>query len=327
MVRGSYFSLCLLPGNHTFVKACLENILIYWNLSKDLIQTSSYSSAQCEESVLSSDCHAYLLVFVSVRSRSRGLWRSPRLWPMTWTSTFSLSETLAKERLKSAESAPMPSFRWLSSWPTTGWDVCWILDNSILRILHWLHIWYTMHSFECNGFRSGGTSAWRMRRPWLVCSGRAGPRRFVPAAMRAVPSSERWKTERWELKKKQNYDLFSLNEPLVSVPSQPADVCRRLFRGASEKHQQLYRMAMTGAGIDRHLFCLYVVSKYLGLESPFLKEVSWLFPLLNLVFPNILKVELKLKMLTTWWFLGAVWAMEAVHQSDFHPAGGAVWFG
>uniref|UniRef100_A0A673ATA1 Carnitine O-palmitoyltransferase 1, liver isoform-like n=1 Tax=Sphaeramia orbicularis TaxID=375764 RepID=A0A673ATA1_9TELE len=49
--------------------------------------------------------------------------------------------------------------------------------------------------------------------------------------------------------------------------------CRRLFRAASEKHQQLYRMAMTGAGIDRHLFCLYVVSKYLGEESPFLKEV------------------------------------------------------
>uniref|UniRef100_UPI003AB041B4 carnitine O-palmitoyltransferase 1, liver isoform-like isoform X2 n=1 Tax=Centroberyx gerrardi TaxID=166262 RepID=UPI003AB041B4 len=52
-----------------------------------------------------------------------------------------------------------------------------------------------------------------------------------------------------------------------------ADVCRRLFRAASEKHQNLYRMAMTGAGIDRHLFCLYVVSKYLGVESPFLKEV------------------------------------------------------
>ncbi|XP_041830596.1 carnitine O-palmitoyltransferase 1, liver isoform-like isoform X2 [Melanotaenia boesemani] len=52
-----------------------------------------------------------------------------------------------------------------------------------------------------------------------------------------------------------------------------ADVCRRLCRAASDKHQQLYRMAMTGAGIDRHLFCLYVVSKYLGVESPFLKEV------------------------------------------------------
>uniref|UniRef100_A0A8C6V652 carnitine O-palmitoyltransferase n=1 Tax=Neogobius melanostomus TaxID=47308 RepID=A0A8C6V652_9GOBI len=47
----------------------------------------------------------------------------------------------------------------------------------------------------------------------------------------------------------------------------------RLLRLASEGHQNLYRMAMTGAGIDRHLFCLYVVSKYLGVDSPFLKEV------------------------------------------------------
>ncbi|XP_060884043.1 carnitine O-palmitoyltransferase 1, liver isoform-like isoform X1 [Labrus mixtus] len=54
---------------------------------------------------------------------------------------------------------------------------------------------------------------------------------------------------------------------------EPADVCRRLFRAASEKHQNLYRMAMTGGGIDRHLFCLFIVSKYLGVESPFLKEV------------------------------------------------------
>ncbi|XP_059180476.1 carnitine O-palmitoyltransferase 1, liver isoform-like isoform X2 [Centropristis striata] len=52
------------------------------------------------------------------------------------------------------------------------------------------------------------------------------------------------------------------------------DVCRRLFQEATEKHQNLYRLAMTGAGIDRHLFCLYVVSKYLGVESPFLKEMQ-----------------------------------------------------
>lgn len=30
---------------------------------------------------------------------------------------------------------------------------------------------------------------------------------------------------------------------------------------------------MCGKGIDRHLFCLYVVSKYLEVESPFLHEV------------------------------------------------------
>ena len=35
---------------------------------------------------------------------------------------------------------------------------------------------------------------------------------------------------------------------------------------------------MTGQGIDRHLFCLYVMSKYLKIESPFLNKVlseSW----------------------------------------------------
>ena len=31
--------------------------------------------------------------------------------------------------------------------------------------------------------------------------------------------------------------------------------------------------AMTGKGVDRHLFCLYVVSKYLELDSPFLKVI------------------------------------------------------
>ncbi|MFT7798131.1 carnitine O-palmitoyltransferase 1, liver isoform-like isoform X1 [Arapaima gigas] len=49
--------------------------------------------------------------------------------------------------------------------------------------------------------------------------------------------------------------------------------CRQLFRVAAEKHQLLYRLAMTGTGVDRHLFCLYVVSQYLGVESPFLSKV------------------------------------------------------
>lgn len=46
-----------------------------------------------------------------------------------------------------------------------------------------------------------------------------------------------------------------------------------LLRKACEHHQQQYRDAMTGKGIDRHIFCLYVISKYLEVESPFLKEV------------------------------------------------------
>ncbi|XP_074854032.1 carnitine O-palmitoyltransferase 1, liver isoform isoform X2 [Carettochelys insculpta] len=56
-------------------------------------------------------------------------------------------------------------------------------------------------------------------------------------------------------------------------PNQSNEKRRKLLRIAAAKHQLLYRLAMTGAGIDRHLFCLYVVSKYLGVESPFLKEV------------------------------------------------------
>ncbi|XP_072291402.1 carnitine O-palmitoyltransferase 1, muscle isoform [Eucyclogobius newberryi] len=46
-----------------------------------------------------------------------------------------------------------------------------------------------------------------------------------------------------------------------------------LFKKAADKHQNMYRLAMTGAGIDRHLFCLYIVSKYYGINSPFLKQV------------------------------------------------------
>uniref|UniRef100_A0A8C7XRK1 Carnitine palmitoyltransferase 1A2b n=1 Tax=Oryzias sinensis TaxID=183150 RepID=A0A8C7XRK1_9TELE len=63
------------------------------------------------------------------------------------------------------------------------------------------------------------------------------------------------------------------NQSCAFVKALEGGECKRLFRQASEKHQNLYRMAMTGAGIDRHLFCLYVVSKYLGVDSPFLKEV------------------------------------------------------
>ncbi|XP_077177401.1 carnitine O-palmitoyltransferase 1, liver isoform isoform X1 [Paroedura picta] len=62
----------------------------------------------------------------------------------------------------------------------------------------------------------------------------------------------------------------------VQAMDDPAESTEKkcaLFKDAAAKHQLLYRLAMTGAGIDRHLFCLYVVSKYLAVESPFLKEV------------------------------------------------------
>ncbi|XP_026294635.1 carnitine O-palmitoyltransferase 1, liver isoform isoform X4 [Apis mellifera] len=47
----------------------------------------------------------------------------------------------------------------------------------------------------------------------------------------------------------------------------------KLLMTAAKQHQKGYQDAMCGKGIDRHLFCLYVVSKYLEVDSPFLKEV------------------------------------------------------
>lgn len=52
----------------------------------------------------------------------------------------------------------------------------------------------------------------------------------------------------------------------------------KLLQEACKQHQKGYLEAMTGKGVDRHLFCLYVVSKYLEVDSPFLKSVfseSW----------------------------------------------------
>lgn len=61
--------------------------------------------------------------------------------------------------------------------------------------------------------------------------------------------------------------------PFICSPSIQREERLKLLKQAAENHQNLYRLAMTGQGIDRHLFCLYVVSKYLGEDSPFLKEV------------------------------------------------------
>ena len=47
----------------------------------------------------------------------------------------------------------------------------------------------------------------------------------------------------------------------------------QLLNEACKRHQTGYQDAMCGRGIDRHLFCLYVVSKYLEVDSPFLKEI------------------------------------------------------
>ena len=61
--------------------------------------------------------------------------------------------------------------------------------------------------------------------------------------------------------------------PSFSLTSVQKEEKLKKLRQAAAYHTDLTRDAMAGKGVDRHLFCLYVVSKYLGLESPFLKEV------------------------------------------------------
>ncbi|XP_015448137.1 carnitine O-palmitoyltransferase 1, brain isoform isoform X2 [Pteropus alecto] len=49
--------------------------------------------------------------------------------------------------------------------------------------------------------------------------------------------------------------------------------CLALLRLAVDKHQALLKAAMSGQGVDRHLFALYIVSQFLHLQSPFLDQV------------------------------------------------------
>ncbi|XP_013780148.1 carnitine O-palmitoyltransferase 1, liver isoform-like [Limulus polyphemus] len=60
----------------------------------------------------------------------------------------------------------------------------------------------------------------------------------------------------------------AMEDPLCSTEEK-----RSLLRRACAQHQTAYQDSMCGKGIDRHLFCLYVVSKYLEVDSPFLREV------------------------------------------------------
>jgi len=60
----------------------------------------------------------------------------------------------------------------------------------------------------------------------------------------------------------------SMDDPTISKTERI-----KLLRHACDYHQQQYRDAMSGKGIDRHLFCLYVLSKYFNMESPFLQQV------------------------------------------------------
>lgn len=47
-----------------------------------------------------------------------------------------------------------------------------------------------------------------------------------------------------------------------------------LFRVAVDKHRALLKAAMSGQGTDRHLFALYIMSRFLHMPSPFLTQVQ-----------------------------------------------------
>ncbi|PIO54071.1 hypothetical protein TELCIR_24574, partial [Teladorsagia circumcincta] len=51
-------------------------------------------------------------------------------------------------------------------------------------------------------------------------------------------------------------------------PSKKREERLALLRKACDYHQELYRDAMCGKGVDRHLFALYVIKRYLEEESP-----------------------------------------------------------
>ncbi|VDD93929.1 unnamed protein product [Enterobius vermicularis] len=56
-------------------------------------------------------------------------------------------------------------------------------------------------------------------------------------------------------------------------PTQTTEERLRLLRVACNRHQELYREAMCGKGVDRHLFALYIVKRYLEEESQFLDKI------------------------------------------------------
>jgi carnitine O-palmitoyltransferase 1 len=62
--------------------------------------------------------------------------------------------------------------------------------------------------------------------------------------------------------------VYSMDDPTKTVKER-----LQLLKTACERHTLGIQDAMCGKGVDRHLFCLYIISRYLELENDFLKEV------------------------------------------------------
>lgn len=62
--------------------------------------------------------------------------------------------------------------------------------------------------------------------------------------------------------------VYSMHDPKKTVKERLA-----LLKKACDYHTLVIQNAMCGKGVDRHLFCLYIISRYLEAENDFLKEV------------------------------------------------------
>lgn len=62
--------------------------------------------------------------------------------------------------------------------------------------------------------------------------------------------------------------VYSMSNPNKTVKER-----LELLKKACERHTMNIQDAMCGKGVDRHLFCLYIISRYLETENDFLKEV------------------------------------------------------
>lgn len=81
-------------------------------------------------------------------------------------------------------------------------------------------------------------------------------------------------------------------------------------RNSNEKQSYLQRIGGFIAGVDRHLFGLYVVSRYLEEDSPFLKEVC------SFHWKKKLLLVMKTKCNPISLFIGSKGTVETVNKSS-----------
>ena len=80
-----------------------------------------------------------------------------------------------------------------------------------------------------------------------------------------------WRDGRTETVRPATIEALKFANLILDPNADKADVITA-FRKAAQKHVQMNLNAMVGRGVDRHLFGLYIVSKYLQLESTFLNR-------------------------------------------------------